>query len=78
MKILFVIAHPNKKSLSHTILHHLENTSLKSGHTTEILDLYDTPYKQDYFAFQDDPNTKIIQEKVKNADHMIFIFPIWW
>lgn len=78
MKILFVIAHPNKESLSHTILHHLQNTSLKSGHTTEILDLYDTPYKQDYFAFQDNPNTKIIQEKITQANHLIFIFPIWW
>jgi NAD(P)H dehydrogenase (quinone) len=29
-------------------------------------------------VLNEDPNRKLFQEKIKNSDELIFVFPIWW
>jgi NAD(P)H dehydrogenase (quinone) len=52
--------------------------------TVELLDLYNTPLRQDFLSYEDkntmsdNPVTRKIQEKISWADELIFVFPIWW
>jgi putative NADPH-quinone reductase len=59
----------------------------EKGGEVEILDLYDTEYKQDFLRLDDiklpltsekqDVRDKI-QEKIRLADELVFIHPLWW
>lgn len=50
-------------------------------HTTEIIDLYNTDLKLDFFSFTSKQNEKLVliwQSKILDSDELIFIFPMWW
>lgn len=84
MKKLIITANPSLGSFTHKIANRLKFLSTEKGHKVEILDLYNTPLKQDFLTYEDrekiwkDPITKKIQKKIKDADELVFIFPIWW
>lgn len=84
MKKLIVTAHPSTGGFTHTIAEKLAEVSNAIGHETEILDLYRTELRQDFLAFEDskemgkDATTKKIQDKIRWADEIVFVFPIWW
>lgn len=50
----------------------------------EVLDLYEEKNIQPFLSFEDmkvlndDPKRKLFQEKIKWADELVFVFPIWW
>lgn len=84
MKKLIVTANPSVKAFTHKIAEKLEEVSKAAGQETEILDLYRTELRQDFLAFEDskemgrDETTKEIQKKIRWADEIVFVFPIWW
>jgi len=84
MKKLIIIAQPSKKWFLWEIAKTYEKESIKIWNDIEILDLYEKKNFQPNLEFEDmkilnrDPNRKLFQEKIKNADELIFIFPIWW
>lgn len=84
MHKLIVTAHPNPVSFTNRIAWEIKNLSEKRWDTVEILDLYTTELKQDFLSFEDprkiggDSVTKALQEKIMNADELVFVFPIWW
>lgn len=85
MNILIIYAHPNPKSFNAAILKQVQNTLSKS-HNVATLDLYaegfdpilrfDEVNKRRDLAQVSD--MKKYRDRVKAADHLIFIFPIWW
>ncbi|MFD2616505.1 NAD(P)H-dependent oxidoreductase [Terrilactibacillus laevilacticus] len=86
MNILIVYAHPNKQSLSYATLQSVLRGLEESAHSHTIIDLYEDQFNP-VLIFNDkikrrdmknDPETAEYREKVQQADHMIFIFPVWW
>jgi len=86
MKYLIIYAHPNPKSFNHAIKEVVEDKIRRSGSPFEVRDLYEIKFNpvlsgSDFVAFkqgQAPEDIKREQGYVKNADMLIFIYPIWW
>ena len=70
MKILIVYTHPNPTSFNAEILKQVQ-TNLSKEHTVSTLDLY-----AEHLAKV--AEMEKYRDLVTWADHLIFIFPIWW
>lgn len=86
MNVLIIYAHPNPNSFNHAVLEKVKKGLHESDHDVTIIDLYkenfdpvlkfdDTFRRRD---LKDDPRTERYRTLVKNADHFIFIYPVWW
>jgi NAD(P)H dehydrogenase (quinone) len=81
-KILIIYAHPNKDGFCGEILKNV----IKNVKNCEILDLYAMNYNpilqnEEHFTsghYEVSKENKKIQEKIKNCDKFIFIYPTWW
>jgi putative NADPH-quinone reductase len=87
MNYLIIYAHPYDKSFNHAILETLIKTLKNKNHQYEIIDLYDDKFNPAYDAIElslffsgktADPLVSKYQEMIKKADHIVFIFPVWW
>jgi len=85
MKTLIVTAHPSSKGFTHQIAETYKKAREAAGHTVEILDLYKTDLKQPFLSFEEprdmaapDPVRTAIQEKIRAADDLVFVHPLWW
>ena len=85
MKILIIYAHPNHNSFNGAILKQVQ-ANLDRNHEVTLLDLYAEKFNPVLSFDEDhrrrdlekDPETQIYRELITWADHLIFIFPIWW
>lgn len=79
MKDLLIIANPSEESTSHSVA----NTfSSYSKFELEVIDLYKVKHLP-FLSFLDkdevcDAFIKNAQEKIRVADRLVFIFPVWW
>lgn len=87
MKVHIIIDHPWQDSFNYVILSTLSETLHQAGHTVDILDLnlenFNPVFSQDELALYPeggslDPKVKEYQVRLKNADYLVMIFPIWW
>lgn len=87
MKTVIVFNHPYEKSFCHAILNALKNGLDKAHHQVDVIHLDNDAFNprmnaEDLKAFVEhravDPQVLAYQNRVKNADRLIFIFPIWW
>ena len=84
MKTLIITAHPSSKGFTHQIAKNYKDGAEKSGREVAIMDLYSDEFKQDYLSFEEiknipaDSKRDKIQAKIKVADELIFIHPLWW
>ncbi|MEN9852672.1 MAG: hypothetical protein RI996_615 [Candidatus Parcubacteria bacterium] len=84
MKILIITAHPSSCGKTHAIAASYRKNAERKGHEVEILDLYKTEYQLPFYSFENlretppHPNVAPLQEKIKAADELVFIHPIWW
>ncbi len=85
MKTLIITAHPSSHGFTHAIAQVLKDARVERGGTVEIMDLYKTDLKQEFLKFEEpremknpDPVREAIQVKMKEAEELIFIHPIWW
>jgi NAD(P)H dehydrogenase (quinone) len=86
MKYCIVYAHPNPLSFSHAIKQRVVEIIESRDAIYEIIDLYDDNFNpvlnaEDFIALQNGevlPEVEKYQQQVANADHLIFIYPIWW
>ena len=85
MNILVVYAYPNKNGLNHAI----KNTVLRNidvSHTVRVIDLYTEEFNPVLYFDKEvqrrnlylDKETENYRKLIKQADLLIFIFPIWW
>ncbi|MCE4562761.1 NAD(P)H-dependent oxidoreductase [Maribellus sp. CM-23] len=87
MKALIVFNHPYEGSYCSAILNSVINGLKQGKHEIDIINLDKEDFNpvmtsQDLKAFRDKKpiDTKVIEYKnrLEKADHIIFIFPIWW
>ena len=86
MKSLIIYAHPKTEGFCSFILQTVAKELKKKDHKTEVIDLYRLNY--DTYLHEDEHYTagnrevssqnRRFQEKIKEADQLIFIYPIWW
>ena len=86
MKHLIIYAHPNEGSLNHHFMQTVEKILQSKNQEIEIRDLYQLNFNP-ILSLQDMQGQRIgkVAEDVKQeqdyiswADHLTFIYPIWW
>src|SRR6218665_931875 len=87
MNILIVFNHPYEGSYCNSLLNSVKKGLEMASHSIDLIHLDKENFNpvmsaQDLKAFRDkkpvDRQVIGYQERLKNADHLIFIFPIWW
>lgn len=87
MKTLVVYCHPYEGSFCHAILESLEAGAQKSGKQLDVIDLYKDNFNpvmsgRDLLGFVKhqavDEQAIDYARRMKQADHLILVFPIWW
>ncbi|MCL9806203.1 NAD(P)H-dependent oxidoreductase [Flavobacterium amniphilum] len=87
MNVLIVFNHPYEGSYCNSLLNAVQNGLRLAAHSIDLIHLDKEGFNpvmtaQDLKAFRDKKpvDNQVIgyQERLKNADHLIFIFPIWW
>lgn len=88
MKVLTIVAHPREESLTMKVTNRFIEGLQDAGHTVEFLDLYrhkfeaalpvaDEPIwdaEEQHFS----PEVTKEMKRMKSADALAFIFPLWW
>ena len=81
-KVLILNGHPHRESLCHALAQAFAAglTSEASVETLHLTDLKFDPIMR--FGFQKEqplePDLVQAQDQIKNADHLVFIYPNWW
>lgn len=87
MKVVIVFNHPYQGSFCNAILNAVTNGLKKANHEVDLIHLDNDNFNPvmtagDLKGFRDkktiDPKVLEYSERIKNADHLVFIFPIWW
>lgn len=85
--MVIVFNHPYKGSYCNALLEAVSNGLKKGNHQVDLIHLDRDGFNPamsaaDLKAFVEhnvvDPKVMDYQERLKKADHLIFIFPIWW
>lgn len=85
-KYLIIFANPSHAGHGGYILSQIKEKLEHNNHSYSIIDLYQEEYnpilKSEELKKGDDrtvsPDTLIYQEKIRIADKIIFIYPVWW
>ena len=87
MKVVIVFNHPYEGSYCNAILNSVTRGLEKANHQIDIINLDKECFNPvmtaaDLKAFRDkqpiDPKVVEYKNRLKQADHVVFIFPIWW
>jgi len=87
MRTVIVFNHPNEGSYCNAILQSVTKGLQNANHEVDLIHLDHDGFnpamsKADLKAFVDhqpiDPQVIDYNERLKKANHLIFIFPIWW
>lgn len=82
MKRLIILAHPSKSGFNYSIANKIKEISEKNNIQVDFLDLYENP--QNFLSYENqknpdfDPQRENIQNRIKLADELVFVYPIWW
>jgi len=84
MHSLIIKAHPRTDGFTHTIAETYKKKQEEKGNTAIILDLCAPENAQSYTEMisntkiVEDDSTRKMQDLIKNADEIIWVFPVWW
>lgn len=87
MKTLVVYTHPWDGSFNHSVLTHTLETLNRLGNSVDVIDLYADGFDpimrvEDLSVFgkgeYHDPKAEDYVSRLKAADRVIFLFPVWW
>ncbi|MCY7846666.1 NAD(P)H-dependent oxidoreductase [Bacillus haynesii] len=86
MQTAVIYAHPNPNSFNGAILNQVIKALEDGKHSYDVIDLYKDRFdpvllfdeKKRRSDMKHDPETAEYRRIVKNADHLIFIYPLWW
>ena len=86
VKVYIILAYPNKNGLCYAAFEKAKEGFEIVGHEIKVTDLYeerfdpvlvfDQEHKRHDMQF--DEETEVYRENIKWADHLVFVFPIWW
>jgi putative NADPH-quinone reductase len=82
-KVLVLCGHPDKDSFSGTVADHYQVGAQDAGHTVERVNIgelnFDPILHKGYKEIQAlEPDLIALQDKFRNADHIVVIYPNWW
>ena len=83
-KVLVLNGHPNKESYCKALSLAYANGAATAGHELVILNLYDLNFNPNFIgSFSDqmktiEPDIVFAQEKIKWAEHIVIVHPVWW
>lgn len=83
MNTIIIYAHPSHSGHHGYFLEQLRTLLDNKNIAYEVLDLYalnfdPTLKSEELYSLEKNNNTKTYQEKIKNADKLVFIYPTWW
>ncbi len=87
MKVVIVFNHPYEGSYCNSILESVNKGLLSANHEVDVIHLDNDKFNPvmnaaDLKAFRDkkpiDPLVVGYKNRLEQADHLVFIFPIWW
>lgn len=87
MKVVIVFNHPYDGSYCNAILHAVTTGIQKGSHEVDIIHLDKDGFNpvmtaEDLKAFRNknpvDPKVLEYKTRIEQADHLVFIFPVWW
>ncbi|BAB07604.1 NAD(P)H oxidoreductase [Halalkalibacterium halodurans C-125] len=88
MKVLTVVSHPRKDSLTFEVAEHFVKGLTEAGHEYEILDLHEIGFDP-VLKGVDEPDWSVAEQpfspevemeirRMKEHDALALIFPLWW
>lgn len=82
-KILIINGHPNPESFNFGIASSYQNGAVASGAQVETITIADLNFNPNLkFGYQKrtelEPDLLESWEKIKRADHLVWIHPVWW
>ena len=87
MRVAIVFNHPYEGSYCNAILESVKQGLYRAGHEIDVIHLDQDKFNpvmtaEDLLAFRNkksiDPQALDYIQRIKAADHLVFIFPIWW
>ena len=82
--ILIIVANPKTDSFSFAMANQYKKISEEKNDVVEIIDLYKDENQQPFFTYENanelviTQEMKYYQEKISNANEIVFVFPYWW
>lgn len=81
-----ILAYPNQNGLCYAAFESMKKGFEKAGHTVIATDLYKDNFNPVLFFdeenkrrnIQYDPSTEEYRNSILWADHLVFVYPIWW
>ncbi|HMV44627.1 MAG TPA: NAD(P)H-dependent oxidoreductase [Leptospiraceae bacterium] len=86
MNYLLIYAHSNPKSFTNAVYQSVYAELSLKGASIQVIDLYKDKFNPILYVDENhrrrdlfkDPETLIYRNKIERADHLIFIYPVWW
>ncbi|MFW6215661.1 MAG: NAD(P)H-dependent oxidoreductase [Alkalispirochaetaceae bacterium] len=87
MRVLIVFDHPYLQSYCAAMMAAVQQGAADGGHEVEVIDLYRDGFApvmsiEELEGYAEgrtqDPKVTEYQRKIEQADHLVFIFPVWW
>jgi len=81
--ILIILGHPDNSSFCAALAEAYLSGTQQAGHNCELVRLsemeFDPVLHHGYRKIQLlEPDLQELQDKVQQADHLVFVYPIWW
>ncbi len=81
--VLIINGHPDSQSYCKALASEYYNSVLASGNNAKIINLIDLKFNPNLmFGYRSrtelEPDLLSAIEEIKAADHLVFVFPIWW
>jgi putative NADPH-quinone reductase len=82
-KILIINGHPNPSSFNFAIAESYKNGAIASGAQVETITITDLQFNPNLqFGYEKrielEPDLLESWEKIQNADHLVWVHPVWW
>lgn len=83
MNILIINGHPDKESFCYALSQAYYNGAVSSHAHVEIIHIIDLKFNPNLeFGYRKrtelEPDLLDAQQKIKQADHLVWIYPVWW
>ena len=83
MNVLIINGHPDKESFNNALSESYYNGAKLSTNQVEVINLRDLEFNPNLqYGYRHrtelEPDLEVAIEKIKNANHLVWVFPIWW
>lgn len=83
MNVLIINGHPDKESFNNALSESYYNGAKLSTTQVEVINLRDLEFNPNLqygyrYRTELEPDLEVAIEKIKNANHLVWVFPIWW